>query len=46
MKNTVMKWILRKIMKNAERGAGGPSDRGTYEAPVPEKLQRKKGKMI
>ena len=40
MKKTVLKWILRRIRKNAEHGAGMPSDRGTYEAPVPEKLRK------
>ena len=40
MKKKVMEWILQRIMKNAEHGAGLPSDRGMFEAPVPEKLKK------
>ncbi len=46
MKKTVLKWILRRVMKNAEHGAGMPSDRGTFEASVPEKLQKQVTKRI
>ncbi len=44
MKQTVLKWILRRVMKNAEHGAGMPSDRGTFEASVPKKLILKETK--
>ena len=44
MKKAVLKWILRRIMNNAEHGAGMPSDHGTYEAPVPKKLILKETK--
>lgn len=44
MKKAVLKWILRRIMNNAEHGAGMPSDHGTYEAAVPEKLIKREAK--
>ena len=40
MKKHVMELILKKIKKNAERGAGMASEYGTYETPVPKKLKR------
>ena len=40
MKKHVMELILKKIKKNAERGAGMASEHGTYETPVPKKLKR------
>ena len=44
MKKKTMEAILRRIRKNAERGAGRPSDRGMYEAAVPEKLIKREAK--
>ena len=38
MRKKVIQWILQRIVKNAERSAGLPSDHGLFEAPVPEKL--------
>jgi len=40
MKKRAVKWILQRIAKNAERGAGIASERGLFEAPVPKRLIR------
>ena len=44
MKKKIVEWILQRIAKNAEHGAGLPSERGLFEAPVPNKLKEKKAK--
>lgn len=40
MKENVIKLILKKIRKNAERGAGMASELGMFEAPVPKELRK------
>ena len=44
MKKRAVKWILQRIAKNAEHGAGMASERGLFEAPVPKKLIRQEKK--
>ena len=44
MKKKIMETILKRIEKNAERGAGRASERGIFETPVPKKLSKREAK--
>ena len=41
MENRIVRAILAHVKRNAEKGAGRPSQKGAYEPPVSRKLRKK-----